>query len=166
MELITRAEFAKRMNVSAPAITKAIKRGRIKVDEETNMIDFDTHKTAFEGKAPAIEGSLADWQLKKEMHNSGIAEMKEQIMRGELIERTLVNNVLFPKLRNIRDAIMSIPDRCVGSIVASITSSLPDGIHVDSQLISSSVHQAMSTEILQILQEVSDAETWEKHTTE
>jgi len=57
-ELITQAEFARRMGINRSQVTRGVQRGRIELDKKTGMINFLTEKERWEeNRSDSLSGS-------------------------------------------------------------------------------------------------------------
>lgn len=101
------------------------------------------------------------YRLQKEKAQARKIELHNAQVEGDLIPRAVVNSVLFPFIRSVRESIMSIPDRCAASIAASVRGVLPESFKMDQDSLQILVRSGLNEEIMTILLEVSRAEGWE-----
>lgn len=141
-ELLTITEYAKRRGVSQPAVTKAIKAGRITVVESDGkkLIDPDVADIQWakntRAKASNIEhvygcevgaegdGIEADVydikaaRAKREYHEANIAEMRERKEASELVEANAVNKAAIDAGAMLRHALESLPGKLSATLAA------------------------------------------------
>ncbi len=199
-ELITGAEFARRVNADRSAITRAVQRGRIKYYRNTKRFDWKTqerewyenttqpvhteaviaekkagrngnpagpewnHEDGEENDEENHEGNedktYTYWKSKREKEAYLKIRRENEEAQKELIPRRIINMVLFPFIRSIREAITSIPDRCGASLAADIRALMPDSVKVDQDTIIRTTHLALEQELRNILNEVAHAKNW------
>lgn len=142
MPLISQAEYARRRAVSRPAVTQAVKEGRIslidgKIDPE--VADIQWAKNTRNPKTPSPPAPLADRsstdplpdtaipqiaydlqlaRAKRETHEANIAEMKERQKAGELVELVAVEKTSADIFAQTRNALERIPDKLAERLAA------------------------------------------------
>lgn len=135
VNLITQAEYAKHRGVSEPAVSKAIKAGRISlIDGKIDPVAADaqwarnSRARAHVGTsqhqrvgADADDGPGAEdyWASRSRRENAeaDIATMKAAEMRGELVRKADVDRASFEAARSLRDGIANCSKR-LGATVA------------------------------------------------
>ncbi len=105
--------------------------------------------------------SLDDYKLDKERESAERIRLQNEKAKGELIPKNVVNKVLFPFIRSIRENVMSIPDRCSALLAASVRGVLPEEVDVSQERLQNTIRNTLRKELPRILQEVTRAEDWE-----
>ena len=115
---ITRAELARRLKVSRPSVSKAVKSGRITPDED-GLFDpveaelqwvSNTRQNANTQRKPAA-GGYAQARGRKESALARMAELRLAQAEGNLIERTAVDYALDDLGATLRGLLENLPDR-------------------------------------------------------
>lgn len=120
--LVTKSDYAKIKGVSKPAISQAIRYGRIQTIN--GMIDIDAADAQLQEttKINRHDGMLSDMDIssraKRERHEANIAEMKERKMAGELVELKTVMRLFTDLAVQLRRSLESIPDKLAERIAA------------------------------------------------
>ncbi len=127
MDLVTRAECARRLKVSREYIGKMVKKGRIPLVGGKH-IDMDTVKEhlgrtassigavkeALNGKAKSsIDGkiTLIDAQTALTTYKAKTAKLEYEQLEGRLMGREEAKRQAFDAGRRVRDALMVLPDQ-------------------------------------------------------
>lgn len=190
VDLVTQSEFARRMDVSRQVVSRAVKSGRIALHGQTSKLDWLTQEKAWydnafmqtraeeqrkqrekraqgdgepdESVSEDDENSYSYWRAKREKEEFLKKRRENEEAQKILIPRHVINMVLFPFVRAVREAILSIPDRCGASIAADIRGLIPDTVHLDQDSMIRVTHMALESELRNILNEVSQVEHWDK----
>ena len=122
---ITQAELARRLKVSRPSVSKAVKAKRI-IPDEDGLFDpaeaelqwlANTRPSASRGKPSA--GGYASARARKETALARMAELRLEQSTGNLIERTAVDFALDDLGATLRGLMDNLPDRLAPLIHAS-----------------------------------------------
>ncbi len=122
---INQAELARRLKVSRPSVSKAVKAGRVTPDEdglfdpEAAEIQWlsNTRPSASRGKPSA--GGYASARARKETALARLAELRLDQSIGKLIERSAVDFALDDLGATLRGLMDNFPDRLAPLIHAS-----------------------------------------------
>ena len=115
-ERVTRAEFARRKNVSRMAVTKAVQSGRISTDSdgkiplEQALKDWDANADIGQRR----NGKNEDWQAartRREIAEANLAELELQEKQGSLVSVEAVQKELAAMVTITRDRILGVPRR-------------------------------------------------------
>lgn len=146
---ITQAELARRLKVSRPSVSKAVKAGRITQDED-GLFDpaeaelqwlANTRPSASRGKPSASGYALA--RARKETALARMAELRMEQATGNLIERAAVDFALDDLGATLRSLMDNLPDR------------LSPLIHASQSM--DEVHSIIAHAADEVLQELSDS---------
>lgn len=136
MNLISRADYARHRGISKPAVTQAIREGRITlIDGKIDPVAADAQwaantrnpKISIPVTTPdripdcAITQTVYDLQLaraKRETHEANIAEMRERQKAGELVELQQVHLAYTTLAAQLRSALERIPDKLAPRLTA------------------------------------------------
>lgn len=173
-DLISQREYARRRNLSATAVNKAVKAGRItlvdgKIDPEVadrqwrENTDPSTPKNAVTGKPKQIKDpreasspmelsgvetspstGYAKARAAREVYQAQLAKLVLEEKKGELVRADEVRIAAFNMARKARDQLIALPERVLATVVAS-----SDPVEVQ---------RLLEEEIERICRELSDAE--------
>lgn len=115
---ITQAELARRLKVSRPSVSKAVKSGRITPDED-GLFDpivaelewVSNSRPNARGKRKAAAGGYAEARGRKESALARMAELRLAQVEGNLIERSAVDFALDDLGATLRGLLENLPDR-------------------------------------------------------
>lgn len=138
---ITKAELARRLKVSRPSVSKAVKSGRITPDED-GLFDpieaelqwvSNTRQNAAAKRKPAA-GGYAEARGRKESALARMAELRLAQAEGNLIERTSVEFALDDLGATLRGLMENLPDRLAPQVfqrqtLAEVHSIISDAGH-------------------------------------
>jgi hypothetical protein len=115
---ITQAELARRLKVSRPSVSKAVKSGRITPDEdglfdpiEAELQWVSNTRPSVRGKRKATPGAYSDARARKETALARMAELRLAQTEGNLLERSAVDYALDDLGAILRGLMDSFPDR-------------------------------------------------------
>lgn len=134
---ISKKEFAQLLGVTAPAVSRALKSGRITsvwvggkeridpVEATRQWREYSRpYRRSVEKPAPlpapppppdvepeGADMTLHDARTKRERHEAGIAEMKEKQLAGSLVDRERVRAAALRSGRLLRDTVLGVPTR-------------------------------------------------------
>ncbi|MBW8003115.1 MAG: hypothetical protein FVQ80_14030 [Planctomycetes bacterium] len=125
-ELITQAEFARRVNVSEAAVSQAIGRGRIQ-KTASGKIDYDSQSIAWEqnrriekdhrsrgvgggGNKPR-DGKYQELLAANKAIDYKLKELKYKEKQDEVISKENIQKRLSPKITILKNHIMTLPVR-------------------------------------------------------
>jgi hypothetical protein len=140
MELISPAEFSRRVGVSPQAICRAIKNGRLstvengKLDAAVALIQWEKNRqrapnaptaptatrpapppaTSVDSAFPTLEES----KRRREFHEANLAEMRERQKAGELVIKREVLQHYTTLYATLREMLLRIPDKLALRIAA------------------------------------------------
>lgn len=132
-EWISQNEFARRIGVSPGAITKSLNNGRISCHKSTRKIDWITQEKAWHenrnpdnvrdqypgpDELPQQHSDIAQAKLKKETYIAKLKQLEYEEKSGKLIEKDFVKSAVFRFGKQIRDSVLTIPER-VGAVYAA-----------------------------------------------
>jgi phage terminase Nu1 subunit (DNA packaging protein) len=132
MELISMREFARRKSVHISTVEKAVKTGRIIKDEKTGKIDFDTQAENWERNRDISKvrddkfgssqksNDLMQAKTNKEIYTAKLKELEYKKESGKLVEKQTVEFAMFKFCKNIRDNILTIPNRISAEFAAQM----------------------------------------------
>lgn len=138
MERVTKADMARRLNVTPSAISKAIAAGRLTADAD-GLIDPVAGEAQWAANrrrqrrrhrdAPQVEGAAASpavagaegsdyWSHKtrREKAEAQLAELRLAEQAGTLVLREAINRTLFLAARVMRDQMLAIAPRLAASL--------------------------------------------------
>lgn len=128
IEHISLREFARRMGIHHSSIAYAIRQGRIPHEKEGReySIPWPEAKRAYEDTQQrrnqegdsSKEFDLFKARAKKETYLARIRELEFLEKMGDLVDAREVENHLFRTSRQIRDAMLGIPDRLAAVLAA------------------------------------------------
>lgn len=166
MNTCTKAEYADKKGVSRPAISQAIRAGRVVVLDD-GRVDVDASDRVWDAKTDALQSLRANApkrraqalagdphkppadlpgqasydfesaRAKRETHAANIAEMEERKRAGELCETSAVLMTMTTIGSNFRTALERVADKLADRVAAEID---PHACH---QIISSEINQAL-----------------------
>ena len=156
-ETISLREFARRMELAPSAAHAALRRGRIphEKDGRDYSIPWPEAKRVFEetrddskdrrpGRKPKEQSyDLFQARAKKETYLARIRELEFLEKMGDLVDAREVENHLFRTSRQIRDAMLGIPDR-LAAVLASETDA-------------AKCHELILSEIERVLEDLKEA---------
>jgi hypothetical protein len=148
IELISKAEYARRRGCTQPAVLRAINDGRItlidgKIDPVAADAQWERNSRPRLGSRPAIEVPVSQdsppveaparegddyWSSKarREAAEAEMAELKLAEQRGELVRAAAVRTALAKKVATLRETLLQLPSRVVPLLVAT-----PDAAAMD-----------------------------------
>jgi len=151
-ELMTQAEYARRIGVTHPRINTLVKRGIVKLqngkinpkqaDEAIENYTDPTRRKAKTDTSVISENSFIKARTIRENYKAALSKLEYEEKIGKLIEVEKVKNVFFRKARIVRDNLLNIPDRIAMRL---INKKDPDEIK-----------QILEKEIRQVLEELSN----------
>ena len=117
----TKAEFARYRGVTAAAVTKMVKTGRIVVGAD-NKIHVETADNMLDGNAlresdeerqrlDELSSDITEEKLKHERAKRQLAELKVKEAEGRLIPIDVIKKADFQTLRTWRDTLLGVADR-------------------------------------------------------
>jgi hypothetical protein len=91
------------------------------------------------------KSTIADAQRHKEISRARQEQLKYDRMQGALVEREVVNREAFNLGRQIRDALLAVPDRLAGILVSQVRSEPDDhkAQHVVHEMLTKEFRQAL-----------------------
>lgn len=120
---ITQAELARRLKVSRPSVSKAVKSGRITPDEdglfdpiEAELQWVSNTRPSVRGKRKAAPGGYSDARARKETALARMAELRLALTEGNLLERSAVDYALNDLGAILRGLMESFPDRVAAQV--------------------------------------------------
>ena len=175
-EIVSQGEFARRVGVSQPAVSKAIRNGRInalengKIDftaeihnwfanKDTSKVrDNDPNKNYDESSATS---SISKAKLAKETYTAKLRQLEYEREAGMMVKKDDVKSSLFRFCKLVRDAIMTIPDRISAEVTSSIMKVLEKELikNLSKEQINMIISNMDSSEIERIIHR-----TWDKET--
>lgn len=115
---ITQAELARRLKVSRPSVSKAVKAGRVTPDDdglfdpiEAELQWVSNTRTNAHGKRKPAAGGYAEARGRKESALARMAELRLAQAEGNLIERSSVDFALADLGATLRGLLENLPDR-------------------------------------------------------
>ncbi len=115
---ITQAELARRLKVSRPSVSKAVKAGRITPDDdglfdpiEAEMQWVSNTRPTARGKRKQAPGGYAAARGRKESALARMAELRLAQAEGNLLEREAVEYALDDLGATLRGLLENLPDR-------------------------------------------------------
>lgn len=127
IEYVTKAEFARRMNLSKPTITNLIKRGRLsqtksgRINFAKGKKEIETNRAANPDAAAIKQGTIDPAIIKTRRRQEEIklelAEMELRERRGELIERAEVLRMAKAVISISRSRFLNIPQKMAPKLV-------------------------------------------------
>ena len=132
-ELVTQKEFARRVNVTPPAVSHALKSGRIsalpsgKINYTTEVINWFRNRDISKVRGgPDEEGGtqeqpLAKAKLVKETYTAKLRQVQYEQRAKILIPKEDVAASILKYCRVVRDAVTTIPDRVSSETAASLS---------------------------------------------
>ncbi len=138
-ERITLSELARRLGVSASAMTAAARKGRVsvgadgRVDPVGGAAEYEANRQRRRRAPPTGAGAPAAtdppagadfWTYKtaREKAEAGIAALREAELRGDLVRKAVVERELAGRLVALREALESLGDRLGPLLAAENTS--------------------------------------------
>ncbi len=129
-ELVTQKEFAKRVGVTPPAVSHAIKSGRIsilpsgKINYTIEVVNWfrnrDISKVRGEEGEESNSVPLAKAKLAKETYTAKLRQVQYEHQANILLPKERVAESIAKYCRVIRDAVITIPDRVSSETAASV----------------------------------------------
>ncbi len=116
MSRISQSALGRHLGVTQQAISKAVKAGRITTGAD-GKLDLDEALAQWAGElraprdGPGDGTTLQAAHLRKETALAELAELKAQVMRGDLLDRLEIESLWFALVRTLRDRMLGIPDR-------------------------------------------------------
>lgn len=173
-EWISQREFAKRVGVSQPAVSKTI--GRRIDAREDGKINWKTEEKKWydnrdpskirdhnapkdpnkpEEKKEEKTGAepFAQAKLAKETFSANLLKLEYEERLGKLVNKDSVETAAFKRGRMVRDSILNIPDRVSAEIAAALIKDLK--IKVDLPVVDRIVHHVFERETRAALSELS-----------
>jgi len=138
-ELVSQAEFARRMGWTRQYVSKLAKAGRLVM--VGNLVDVAASMAAVQAGAdparqldapkpvPAGEMSFAQARAQRERANAQLAELELGERRGALLPRDMVEREAFERARGLRDRILMVP-----ALIADELAALTDGPEIRRKL--------------------------------
>lgn len=124
---ITQAELARRLNVSRPSVSKAVKAGRITPDEDGLFDPTEAELQWLANTRPKAQGitakdkgqqsGYAQARARKESALARMAELRLEQATGNLVSREAVDYVLSDYAKTLQGLLENIPDRLAPSIL-------------------------------------------------
>jgi hypothetical protein len=142
-EKVSQREYARRLNISNEAVSKAVREGRIKKGwnkkEEKIIVEHadlefgflfkettvnepeteDTGQTNSKGKKLTDSSSFMEAKRIREIKLAQLAALDLEEREGRLVNKEQVFKELFVFGQNLRTSILAIPDRTIDNIMAS-----------------------------------------------
>lgn len=125
---ITQAELARRLHVSRPSVSKAVKAGRIIPDDEGLFDPAEAELQWLANTRPKAQGittkgkgansGYAQARARKESALARMAELRLEQATGKLVERDAVFFVLNDHAAILRGLLENLPDRIAPELVA------------------------------------------------
>jgi len=171
-EWVSLREFARRIGVAPNAVQKAIESGRIERRAD-KKIHWPSQSRAFrdyrdaskardriedevlgedpDGEPTAEEvGELKRARIRKEVAEADLKEIQRDEKRGELVRASHVISAVARMLIDIKQGVMTIPDRSANEIAAEIAR--------EGALNPETIHRILKREMRTVLQRIADAE--------
>lgn len=184
-ELITQAEFARRVGVSPPMIVKALRFGRIqktasgKIDYTTQSIAWETNRSVHKdhrSRGVGTGGNKAkgsDYQkvlTACKYYESKIRELKYKEMEGNVISKENIQKRFFPKLTLIKNHMMTLPTRHAYTLAAMLIRHIEKiskskmaqkmAAKIDERQLAREIAETLDSDIRKLLQEISAVEKY------
>jgi len=180
-ELITLTEFAKRLDVSKQAISKAIERGRIQ-KTPSGKIDYDSQSIAWEAnravekdhrsrgmtESKGTREKYQEAQLLSKFYESKIRELRYKELEGELISKESLQKRLLPKLTLIKSHMMTLPARHSHTLASRLIRnaeklSKAKSFHrilakMDEQQLARDIGEILDSDVRKLMKEIAGAE--------
>lgn len=134
MERISKAELARRLNVTPSAVSRAIREGRVEAgpDGLVDAAGATAQWLANRRRRPRMPAPTAGppdqaapaaadyWSAKaeRELAEARMATMREAEMRGELVRRVEIERELAAKIIALREHLQSMADRLAALVAA------------------------------------------------
>jgi len=128
----SRRAFGRRVGLSTTAVSKAVNTGRIKLNPDGSLPD-DAEKQLIENSAPerskreqmakpapAEAPSFLSVKIRKETAAAQLKEIELAKEKGQLLEKEQVKESVYKYARQIRDAVLSIPERVAADLAAQL----------------------------------------------
>lgn len=145
---ITQAEFARRVGVTANTVQRGIDNGRIKKDPVTKKVNWTTEESQWYANVDPSQqradkdpygrrqnqskkistddsGEFEDYnsaKTKRAIYEAKLKKIEYEKTIGSLIEKDVIKDASFKFGKQIRDAVLTIPER-VGAVYAAQVSS-------------------------------------------
>ena len=134
-------EFATLIGVSRQAVLAAIKRGRLsksaskvgeqwQIDPELGPVEYAqnvdmTRRPPRKGHEPVIDGEsdypdFNESRAKRIYYEAKLCEMEVKLREGKLVDVETIRNKSFKLGRQVRDAMLNIPDRISADLAAEM----------------------------------------------
>lgn len=149
---VTPAEFSRRLGVSKPAVSKAIRAGRIRLDEDGLLDPVQAELDWLANTRPKAQSAIAKGKhansgyaqarARKENALASMAELRVRQAAGELYRRDDVRYVLHDMWKTLVTRLEDMPFR-IAPVLASMNSF-------------EEIHKALADEIDRIRHEVAD----------
>jgi phage terminase Nu1 subunit (DNA packaging protein) len=136
---VTRAELARHLGVAKPSVTRAVKVGRIRFDED-GKTDLEVASAQWRGEIPGPrdkavgDGPSYDRsRAEKEAAQARLATLKADELEGLLVRADEVEAEWFRILRSLRDRLLGVPDR-LAILVAAETDEHAVRVMLDAEI--------------------------------
>lgn len=124
---ITQAELARRLKVSRPSVSKAVKTGRITPDEDGLFDPVEAELQWLSNTRPKAQGittkgkhssGYAEARARKEHALARMAELRLEQATGALVEMADVEFVLLDNAQTLQGLLDNLPDRLAAPLLA------------------------------------------------
>jgi len=135
----SRKGLARRLGMTTTAVSKAVNTGRIKLNADGTLPD-DAEKQLIENTsperskreqqakpAPAEAPSFLSVKIRKEVAAAQLKEIELAREKGQLLEKEQVKESIYKYARQIRDAVLSIPERVASDLAAQLGAAYSSG---------------------------------------
>ena len=125
--------------MTTTAVSKAVNTGRIKLNADGTLPD-DAEKQLIENTsperskreqqakpAPAEAPSFLSVKIRKEVAAAQLKEIELAREKGQLLEKEQVKESIYKYARQIRDAVLSIPERVASDLAAQLGAAYSSG---------------------------------------
>lgn len=128
------------MQVQPNAVTSALKSGRIVRRESDKKIHWPTQSKAWkagrdvskvrsdpdedQSDGEGAGSAFLEAKTRKEIATAGLKELELETARGELVKASHVSGVITQFAIDVRDGIMTIPDRVASELAAELSKTL------------------------------------------
>lgn len=137
----SRGQFARRHGLTTTAVTKAIRTGRIILGADGNLPDDADEQYKrntdenLRRKGPAKSAtpqpteapSFLSVKIRKETAAAQLKEIELAKEKGQLLEKEQVKESVYKYARQIRDAVLSIPERVAADLAAQLGAAYSSG---------------------------------------
>ena len=164
---ISLRQFAAFVGVDYESARLALENGRINFEPGTRLLVWGRNRDLFQdtrthrfqvddtgAKVPAGMSALGQAKYRKENAAAELKELELHAQLGRVLEKDAVRKAMFDWARNVRDAVLTIPDRVASEIASQINAQIKDPKKATDAEVERVVREAWVKESIAVLETV------------